>query len=259
MVRLWPIALLARIAACLDDSLQYPMFFLGELILFPNETLPLQIFEPRYQLLVARCLGDVEFARSLSGSLYVGDADPCRFGITFETFGPGARGVLATIDRSAISERDDADSPMIAYRIVVTGGARFAIASESGFSERVETDDGDQPPLVHANVSAYDDSPDPERGDAGPPRWEQIQRRLKWLFGAEARNSLVGFAEANVPATPLSHRAFFLASQLPLDHARRCELLALTSGVERWIRIADLLGEWLERAKEERQWREGRE
>ena len=104
-------------------NLMFPMFFLGELIVFPDEALPLQIFEPRYRLLVARCLGDLEAAADLAVlSPFVGDADPCKFGILFERLGRGARGVLATIDRASI---ETAEEP-VAYKLVATGTERFA-------------------------------------------------------------------------------------------------------------------------------------
>ena len=43
------------------------------------------------------------------------------------------------------------------------------------------------------------------------------------------------------------------ARQLPLAFRQRCELLSLTSGAARWIRIADILREWLQAAKRARQ------
>ena len=46
---------------------------------------------------------------------------------------------------------------------------------------------------------------------------------------------------------------FEIARQLPLAFRQRCELLSLTSGAARWIRIADILREWLQAAKRARQ------
>ena len=71
---------LLALAACgaLPDG-RYPIFFLGDVVLLPGEALPLQIFEPRYRLLVARCLGDYATADSLGAAAFVGDADPCAF------------------------------------------------------------------------------------------------------------------------------------------------------------------------------------
>ena len=226
-------------------NLMFPMFFLGELIVFPDEALPLQIFEPRYRLLVARCLGDLEAAADLAVlSPFVGDADPCKFGILFERLGRGARGVLATIDRASI---ETAEEP-VAYKLVATGTERFAMASD-GFWERVETLDEEQPPLVHANVTLVDDE---DVAEHPPPRWEQIRRRLKWLFGADARDAVLASIEDIAPPGS-SPQAFALARQLPLAFRQRCELLSLTSGAARWIRIADILREWLQAAKRARQ------
>ena len=226
-------------------NLMFPMFFLGELIVFPDEALPLQIFEPRYRLLVARCLGDLEAAADLAVlSPFVGDADPCKFGILFERLGRGARGVLATIDRASI---ETAEEP-VAYKLVATGTERFAMASD-GFWERVETLDEEQPPLVHANVTLVDDE---DVAEHPPPRWEQIRRRLKWLFGADARDAVLASIEDIAPPGS-SSQAFALARQLPLAFRQRCELLSLTSGAARWIRIADILREWLQAAKRARQ------
>ena len=43
-----------------------------------------------------------------------------------------------------------------------------------------------------------------------------------------------------------------MASMLPFDYALRCKLLAMTSGRDRWMLIADVLGDWLEVAKQRR-------
>ena len=33
-----------------------PLFLLGQLVLFPKTSLPLHVFEPRYRLMIRRCL-----------------------------------------------------------------------------------------------------------------------------------------------------------------------------------------------------------
>jgi len=39
-----------------DQSFNLPLFLLGELVLFPHMALPLHVFEPRYRLMIRRCL-----------------------------------------------------------------------------------------------------------------------------------------------------------------------------------------------------------
>ena len=113
----------------------------------------------------------------------------------------------------------------MAYRVAATGEARFLVASRP-VPELVEGD-----ALVHANVTLLADEEEEEddddevafplgprglnRGplescddpnwmlgpprrphllcfaDDQPPRWGQIRRRLKWLFGAEAMRAVV--------------------------------------------------------------------
>ena len=456
----------AAATTLIDGS--YPMFFLGSVVLLPGETIPLRVFEPRYQLLVARCLGDVERAERLAQSAFWGDADPCTFGIPraagvlrrlgaaanggrvapppwppssggdavseasrrrrgrgttsrdpaagprkvaatpsrgfaaapwspssrgdalseaarrrrdrgtsrgaavapeqrrrrrprgvmaaprtldesrrrrgpreksrrrrgpqkkssrrpgpssrrrprstrdrnggaprrYDGLAPNAQGVLARLDRDDI---DPTREGPVAYRVAATGEARFLVASRP-VPELVEGD-----ALVHANVTLLADEEEEEedddevafplgprglnRGplescddpnwmlgpprrphllclaDDQPPRWGQIRRRLKWLFGAEAMRAVVADLGERPDARgaerkhmrprprrrpgeragpPTARRRYDLASRLPFDDRDRRALLAMRTPRDRWIRIAERLGDWLDEAKRRR-------
>lgn len=174
-------------------SLQYPLFGLGEVVLLPNETLPLRIFEPRYRLMVARCLGDLDGAAQFAadGAAFYGDADPCAFAIPCEdpeALG-GAHGVLATI---ADVRRGAADG--VAYTLVARGAARIAFAGPP-VRERLAGRNG--LPLLHANVTTVRDD---DGSGAAPVKWRQIKRRLKWLFGRDAMLAVVAELDATAPS-----------------------------------------------------------
>ena len=102
-----------------------PLFPL-KLVLFPGESLPLLIFEPRYRQLLADCLA--------------GDK---RFGITADLEpGPGALGCSAIIQASQLL-------PDGRSAIVVVGERRFAV--------RARLDEG-KPYLVGA-IDGFEDQP----------------------------------------------------------------------------------------------------
>jgi len=177
-------------------------------VLFPGETMPLHVFEPRYKEMVGRCLEHDEpfgVVFILEGS-EVGTSVPRRIGTE--------AGIIA-----AQRYRDGR------YDIVVAGRRRFEI---------MNLDRGR--PLLRAEVRFLEEP----WGDAAEDLAEPVARLFEGIL-----ESLEISGEAVIDETwkgldPLS-LSYKVASALPVEPETRQELLEIPAVAERLRREADLL------------------
>lgn len=191
-----------------------PLFPLP-LVLFPGAVLPLHIFEPRYQ----RLLADVRAGDGRFGIVVAGGGSP--FG---SAPAPGLVGCVAAV--RAVEPLPDGRS-----NLVVDGGARFAVT-------RVVEDAGT--PYLVAEVEPYDDAPD----DAGPHALGAAAARVRGLFARVARAARAIADDADpVPALPDDPAAvaFAVAALVEFDLAARQRLLASRSALARLDEVGALL------------------
>ncbi|OGS48947.1 MAG: hypothetical protein A3K68_05000 [Euryarchaeota archaeon RBG_16_68_13] len=187
--------------------MRLPLFPL-EGVLFPGETMPLHVFEPRYKEMVGRCLEHDEpfgVVFILEGS-EVGTSVPRRIGTE--------AGIIA-----AQRYRDGR------YDIVVAGRRRFEI---------MNLDRGR--PLLRAEVRFLEEP----WGDAAEDLAEPVARLFEGIL-----ESLEISGEAVIDETwkgldPLS-LSYKVASALPVEPETRQELLEIPAVAERLRREADLL------------------
>ena len=258
----------ARQQPAIDDDggggQQLALFALPQVAIFPNESVELRVFEPRYRQLLGRCVGDPAWAAP------VGDADPCVFVSLYDAPAAprvGATGSALAIDLESVSSYDDGTSTLTAR-----GLGRVTVRSEPWFEHIANGGE----PLAHANVSFWHDRPCGGGGTAGEPAghsggdapkpeageldgdsattepveqtqaWQRVRRRMKHLFGRQVMRQLMEQVEAT-SLPDASSRSFALAALLPFGFEARRELLHITCSSARLQRMGQMLGEWLAR------------
>lgn len=189
-----------------------PLFPLP-VVLLPQSTMPLHIFEPRYRQMVARCL---EFDRKF-GLVY---HDPDRTGpFEMET---GRVGTVAEIGEFRILP--DGRSLLLAH-----GQERFRI--EDG----VESDT----PYYEAVVSELPDEPCPD-----PEALIRIRSRSMYLFTTVLDRFGPADPEQGTPELefdPGRETSFHIAAWIRLDPAWKQDFLALTREEDRLARLDQVL------------------
>ena len=187
------------------EVVELPLFPLN-VVLFPGQTLPLHIFEPRYRIMVQRCIDNDQ-----------------PFGIVLAQSEDGLPHTIGTAARITQVERL-ADGRM---NIVTVGTERFEL-------QNVRLSDDD---YLIGDVVAFpfrnDAESAPELIDAVTA---QLQRYLKLL----GRISGVDIKTRHLPDDPTALAVFAaIAMQLPLDDKQ--ELLNMESVVDLLAMEADLL------------------
>jgi Lon protease-like protein len=189
---------------------EIPLFPLP-LVLFPGTPLPLHVFEPRYQRMLADCLA----ADRTFGIIYRPEGVPER------ALPAGTVGCMARV--TSVDSLPDGRS-----NILVSGDERFRLV---GFV--------DSPHPYHmARVEPYED----ERESTGP--LVPVAARVRGLFERVARAARVITEEpADIP--PVSENpsllSFAIASVVDLDADARQQLLASRSPMARLRTIEALL------------------
>ena len=180
------------------DELLLPLFPL-ELVLLPEESLPLHIFEERYKQMISDCL-DAEVG-----------SGPQQFGIVMSkneeinSIGCSAR-VVKVLRRYEDGRLD----------ILTQGVRRFEVFLTN-----------DEKAYLRAGVEFFDD----DEGADLPP--EKEARRALELF-VEIRQLLGSSAEAiEDPAPPYRHLSFRIAAPLPVDPDFKQQLLAIRNEARR--------------------------
>jgi uncharacterized protein len=191
-----------------ESALELPLFPLHG-VLFPETTLPIHVFEPRYRELVGRCLAHDE----TFGIVLIDEGD--------EVGGPAVPRKIGTEAAIIASQRH----PDGRYDIVVEGLRRFEILALDGSR-----------PVLRADVRFLKD----EENDAD---LEAAQAVAKLTEGLIASLELAGEAVIDetwkaVSPTALSYR---LAAIVPVSLESRQELLEMPTAAQRLRREARLL------------------
>lgn len=193
----------------MGSAFELPLFPLN-VVLFPGMVLPLHIFEPRYRLMVRRCLErEKQFGVVLvqPGSQF-GQERPHQIGTTAHI--------------------------MAAERL---GDGRFNLLTEGGKRFRILQEQHDQPYLT-ALVEEFVDSPDE------PEIAEMLHRRSETLFRRYVRVMLAVAGKEqlrlDLPDEP-EELSYLIGYCLDLSDAEKQHLLELTSTAERLRIEIDIL------------------
>ena len=187
------------------DELLLPLFPL-ELVLLPEELLPLHIFEERYKEMIGECLAARE---SRSGQQ--------EFGVVFahgeemETVGCCAR--IVNVTRKYSDGRMD---------IVTVGTRRFEILYTN-----------EKQSFLRGGISLFDDDP-----GADAPSDSDAAMAIDLFRSALQRLRKAKDIPVHLPK-PYRHLSFRIAASLPLDPAAKQRLLSSNNEVER---LEDLIG-----------------
>lgn len=175
-----------------SQKFNLPLFLLGDTILFPRMTLPLHVFEPRYRLMIRRCL---EGAR--------------RFGIV-----PTINGELMKIGTVAVIENHWI-LPDGRSLIATLGDARFQIA-----------DVWDQDGYKVAKIDYLQDEPIKDK-NAIDEIFEETRNLVIEKFSSQTLNQI----QEKLGKMPMTANEFtwWLSYILPVPVGTKYELLKLTS------------------------------
>ena len=193
-----------------------PMFPLQSALL-PGETLPLNIFEPRYAQLVRDC---------------VDSPDPA-FGVVLISRGQEVGGGDIRGDVGALARITDyVDLGEGQYQLLASVGERIRV------SEWLPDD-----PYPRAVVTAWPDEPGP---DVGPERISVVVDAILGLFGrviaargGQLRSDALAVDE-EVADDPSRH-IYALASRVPMGQADRYAVLAAPTLAERVAVLSDAI------------------
>jgi len=185
--------------------------------LLPGETLPLNIFEPRYAQLVRDC---------------VASPDPA-FGVVLISRGQEVGGGDIRSDIGALARITDyVDLGEGQYQLLAAVGERIRV------SEWLPDD-----PYPRAVVTAWPDEPGP---DVGPERISVVVDAILGLFGRviEARGGRLrpdALAVDEEIADDPSRHVYALASRVPMGQADRYAVLAAPTLAERVTVLSDAI------------------
>ena len=193
-----------------------PMFPLQSALL-PGETLPLNIFEPRYAQLVRDC---------------VASPDPA-FGVVLISRGQEVGGGDIRGDVGALARITDyVDLGEGQYQLLASVGERIRV------SEWLPDD-----PYPRAVVTAWPDEPGP---DVGPERISVVVDAILGLFerviaarGGQLRSDALAVDE-EIADDPSRH-IYALASRVPMGQADRYAVLAAPTLAERVAVLSDAI------------------
>jgi Lon protease-like protein len=195
-----------------DQKVNLPLFLLGETILMPESSLPLHVFEPRYRLMIRRCL---EGGR--------------RFGIV-----PQINGKLAEIGTTAIIEN---------HWVLPDGRSLIATVGDLRF--RV-LDSWDQDGYVVAKVDYIYDESLPENGDERRQIEERIQSKFdeaKQLFFQKFSPTTVQQIQeklSKIPDNPFGF-TWWLAYVLPVPVEKKYAILQTRTIEDRLTKLTAYL------------------
>ncbi len=200
---------------------QLPIFPLP-LVLFPNELLPLHIFEPRYR----KMLTDIEFGRNLFGLNYFNPQDS-----DFDYPEIGSFGCVAEVRE--VQTLDDGRS-----NILTVGVIRYKIESY------VKTDD----PYLVAEVSFFEDFEEDEIV------LETLATEVFLMFKRVAKAAHeINNERGSLPEIPQAEPqllSFLISAAFNLENDVRYDLLKTRSTTDRLEKIKELLKQLVERVED---------
>ena len=185
--------------------------------LLPDEDLPMQIFEPRYTLLVRDCMRD----------------DDPRFGVVLISHGREVGGGDVRCDVGTVAR--------ITECVDLAGSGRFMLRCRTG--ERIRVCDWlPDDPYPRALAQAWPDEPgEPVTAD----QLEELEDRVMALFEriAAARNFSLPDRDVvlgtTTDAVDPGVRLYTLASRVPIGAADRYSVLAAPSAAERLAALSE--------------------
>jgi Lon protease-like protein len=181
----------------LEQQFNLPLFLLGDLVLFPGMSLPLHVFEPRYRLMIRRCLeGGRRFGILPSQSQDLGKIG-CTAVIENHYVFPDGRNLIATM-----------------------GSKRFKV---------LET--WNQDGYACAKVQYFEDDPLITEMEAKiPDLFKSIKEKFSSKFASH-----VSAIEEKYGSSPTDPNLFvwWVLSFLPLSFDKRMAMLESTSPVDR--------------------------
>jgi len=187
-----------------SDKIVIPLFLLGDLVLFPGNQLPLHVFEPRYRLMIRRCI---------EGSH--------RFGVV-----PFVNGKLSDIGTAAFIENlfvfPDGRS-----LVLTTGEERFKVKSmwqQDGYSM--------------AEIDILGDSEDPLKKDKISDCFKKSKELVKAKFAQNINQVEEKFGKM---PTDCSKFTFWLAQFLPKTIVNKHHILATFDLYSRIEYLANIL------------------
>ena len=190
-------------AAAMTLPATIAIFPLQQVVLFPNSTAPLHIFEPRYRAMVADALeGD-----SIIGMVLLEPGNEAEYEGRPPIFAVGCAGVIIQAEKL----------PDGRYNIVLAGRVKFRVLSE----------DASRPYRLAAVEALPEALPESDRPLLAERR-QQLERAL-----------LAAFPGMELPSSDLSDEELVdgLSAALPLEPAHRQELLEADGSVERASRL----------------------
>jgi Lon protease-like protein len=186
-----------------------PIFPLQDVVLFPNSTRPLHIFEPRYRAMVADALeGD-----SIIGMVLLQPGHEAEYEGRPPVYAVGCAGVIIAAEKL----------PDGRYNIVLEGRVKFRVLSEDASR-----------PYRLAEVEALPEAVDVSDRALLAERRKQLEETLLSIFPG-----------MQLPPSDLSDEEVVdsLSLVLPLEPAHRQELLEVDGPVERALRLIRRLRE----------------
>ena len=186
-----------------------PIFPLQDVVLFPNSTRPLHIFEPRYRAMVADALeGD-----SIIGMILLQPGNEAEYEGRPPVYAVGCAGVIIAAEKL----------PDGRYNIVLEGRVKFRVLSEDASR-----------PYRLAEVEALPEAVEVSDRPLLAERRKQLEETLLSIFPG-----------MQLPPSDLSDEEVVdgLSLVLPLEPAHRQELLEVDGPVERALRLIRRLRE----------------
>ena len=217
----WAIALIAVLctpgsgaaqsgsAAAVTLPATIPIFPLQDVVLFPNSTRPLHIFEPRYRAMVADALeGD-----SIIGMILLQPGNEAEYEGRPPVYAVGCAGVIIAAE----------ELPDGRYNIVLGGLVKFRVLSEDASR-----------PYRLAEVEALPEAVEPGDRPLLAERRHELEETLRSIS-----------PRAQLPPSDLSDERVVdgLSQVLPLEPAHRQELLEAVGPLERTLRLIRRLRE----------------
>ena len=196
-------------AAAVSLPATIPIFPLQDVVLFPNSTTPLHIFEPRYRAMVADALeGD-----SIIGMILLQPGHEAEYEGRPPIFDIGCAGVIIAAE----------ELPDGRYNIVLGGLMKFRVLSEDASR-----------PYRLAEVEALPEAVEPGDRPLLAERRHELEETLRSIS-----------PRAQLPPSDLSDEKVVdgLSQVLPLEPAHRQELLEAVGPLERALRLIRRLRE----------------
>jgi hypothetical protein len=184
-----------------------PLFPLPDVVLFPRVSLPLHIFEPRYQKMVADALA----GHKTIGMILLRPGWEADYYGRPAVFGSGCAGRIEACEALADGK----------YNIVLRGLSRFRVIEEHG---------GEPYRLARIEPRPEDES---KAADL-----EAARRRVLAAIGKAADGPTTMVLNTDLPHAVLVDA---LSQSLPLDPLERQSLLDCDSVAERYARLLDIL------------------